>query len=244
MSSRHRMPASRGKEPVENVEQPTEDTAAAEVADTAPADTAPADAAPADAEVADAETTDAEVTDTESLCHRGINGICRGVGGICRRAHSRKEEDQLGRVFAFGVLPAIALLLALAAGYARWELNTSEYGAVPPAASEQNPSPAFDSVNAAKDSTIKMLSYKPDTVEQQLNAARDLLTGEFKDSYTSLINDVVIPGRPRSRFRPSRRFRPLRRCRPTRPTPWCWSLSTKRWSSARSFRPTRHPACG
>jgi Mce-associated membrane protein len=49
-------------------------------------------------------------------------------------------------------------------------------------------------VNAAKDSTIKMLSYKPDTVEQQLNDARDLLTGEFRDSYTSLINDVVIPG--------------------------------------------------
>ena len=49
-------------------------------------------------------------------------------------------------------------------------------------------------MQAAKDSTIAMLSYKPDTVEQQLNAARDLLTGEFRDSYTSLINDVVIPG--------------------------------------------------
>jgi Mce-associated membrane protein len=92
------------------------------------------------------------------------------------------------------VLPALALLLALAAGFSRWEYISSDNGVVPPVASEQNPSPATESMNAAKDSTITMLSYKPDTVDQQLNAARDLLTGEFRDSYTSLINDVVIPG--------------------------------------------------
>jgi Mce-associated membrane protein len=31
-------------------------------------------------------------------------------------------------------------------------------------------------------------------VEQQLTAARDLLTSDFRDQYTSLTNDVVIPG--------------------------------------------------
>jgi Mce-associated membrane protein len=92
------------------------------------------------------------------------------------------------------VLPGLALLLALGAGFAQWEYVSSGYGAVPPAASEEDPSPAFESMNAAKDSTIKMLSYKPDTVDQQLNSARDLLTGEFRNSYTTLINDVVIPG--------------------------------------------------
>ena len=55
-------------------------------------------------------------------------------------------------------------------------------------------SPAHEAMQAAKDSTIALLSYKPDTVEQQLGAARDLLTGDFRDSYTSLTNDVVIPG--------------------------------------------------
>jgi Mce-associated membrane protein len=49
-------------------------------------------------------------------------------------------------------------------------------------------------VQAAKDSTVALLSYKPDTVEQQLTAARDRLTGDFRDSYTSLTHDVVIPG--------------------------------------------------
>ena len=105
-----------------------------------------------------------------------------------------KRQTNWPRVLAYGVLPGLALLLALAAGFFRWEYVSSGYGALPPAASEENPSPAFESMNAAKDSTIKMLSYKPDTVDQQLNSARDLLTGEFRDSYTSLINDVVIPG--------------------------------------------------
>jgi Mce-associated membrane protein len=100
-----------------------------------------------------------------------------------------KRRGKGSRVVAYGLLPALALLLALAAGYLKWQddalrnsdLNNAE-------------SPARESMQAARDSTVAMLSYKPDTVEQQLNAARDSLTGEFRDSYTSLINDVVIPG--------------------------------------------------
>ena len=192
MSSRHRMPAGSGKESVEKAEQPTE-VADAETTDAQVTDTESSATEATDAETTDAETTDAQVTDTESTATEATDAA-EGSTESADAPAAEKKKTNWARVFAFGVLPAVALLLALAAGYARWEFNTSEYGAVPPAASEQNPSPAFDSVNAAKDSTIKMLSYKPDTVEQQLNDARDLLTGEFRDSYTSLINDVVIPG--------------------------------------------------
>ena len=52
----------------------------------------------------------------------------------------------------------------------------------------------IESVQAARDSTIAMLSYRPDTVDQQLGAARNLLTGSFSDSYDALVHDVVIPG--------------------------------------------------
>jgi Mce-associated membrane protein len=38
------------------------------------------------------------------------------------------------------------------------------------------------------------LSYDPDTVDRDLEAARDRLTGTFRDAYTQLIHDVVIPG--------------------------------------------------
>jgi Mce-associated membrane protein len=72
----------------------------------------------------------------------------------------------------------------MAAGFLRWQDNSVRDGEIA----------RIGSVQAAKDSTIALLSYKPGTVEQQLGAARDLLTGEFRDSYTSLTNDVVIPG--------------------------------------------------
>jgi len=39
-----------------------------------------------------------------------------------------------------------------------------------------------------------MLSYRPDAVDAQLGAARDRLTGAFRDSYTSVVDSVVIPG--------------------------------------------------
>ena len=95
-----------------------------------------------------------------------------------------KREIQWARVFAFGVLPAVALLLALGAGYLKWMDNSVRDSEIA----------RDESTQAAKDSTIALLSYKPDTVEQQLGGARDLMTGDFRDSYTSLTNDVVIPG--------------------------------------------------
>jgi Mce-associated membrane protein len=95
-----------------------------------------------------------------------------------------KRSIQWGRVFAYGVLPAVALLLALGAGYLKWMDNSVRDAQVA----------RDEAMQAAKDSTVAMLSYKPDTVEKQLGDARSLLTGDFRESYTSLTNDVVIPG--------------------------------------------------
>ena len=39
-----------------------------------------------------------------------------------------------------------------------------------------------------------MLSYRADHVDQHLTAASDRMTGDFRNEYTTLINDVVIPG--------------------------------------------------
>lgn len=88
------------------------------------------------------------------------------------------------RVFAYGLLPALVLLLAVAAGLLKfYDINESV-----------KETARIEAVQAAKDGTVKLLSYNADTVEQDLNSARDLLTGDFQDAYTSLINDVVIPG--------------------------------------------------
>jgi Mce-associated membrane protein len=100
-----------------------------------------------------------------------------------------KRQIQWARVLAYGVLPALALLLALGAGYLKWMDTSARVDDI-----TNSKSVARQAMQAAKDSTVALLSYKPDTVEQQLHAARDLLTGDFRDSYTSLTNDVVIPG--------------------------------------------------
>ncbi len=78
----------------------------------------------------------------------------------------------------------LALVLALTAGFFKWQDNSVR----------DADKARAESVQVAKDSTVALLSYKPDTVEQQLGAARDLLTGEFQESYSSLTHDVVIPG--------------------------------------------------
>jgi Mce-associated membrane protein len=88
------------------------------------------------------------------------------------------------RILAFSVLPGLALLLALGAGFLKYVDNSVR----------NNNLAAIESVQAAKDGTVALLSYKPETVEKQLGDARSLLTGEFEKSYTELTTNVVIPG--------------------------------------------------
>lgn len=88
------------------------------------------------------------------------------------------------RIAGYVVLPAVALMLTLAAGWFKWQSGIT--GDVDLA--------RIQSMQAATDATVAILSYQPDTVEKQLVAARDRLTGQFRDSYNSLTQEVVIPG--------------------------------------------------
>jgi Mce-associated membrane protein len=97
---------------------------------------------------------------------------------------SPKKGLNWSRLLAFVILPVIAMLLGAAAGFLKWEDSSRR-----DADTARN-----QAVAAAKDSTVALLSYKPDTVEKDLGAARDRLTGSFLDAYTQLVNTVVIPG--------------------------------------------------
>jgi Mce-associated membrane protein len=88
------------------------------------------------------------------------------------------------------VLPVIALFLAGGAGYFKWQ----------DASMRDADTARIEATRVAHDSTIALLSYESDDVDQKLGAARQLLTGQFQDSYTSLINDVVIPGAKRQQI--------------------------------------------
>lgn len=175
--SRHRLP-NRGKkadDSVDNAEENTETASeATELAESAAEETS-------DSEVTAVEVVD-EPAETEAAETEPAETEGEPTGEPVPVATKRTVD--WARVFAYGVLPAIALLLAMAAGYLKWMDNSVRNA----------DAAAIETVQVAKDSTIAMLSYKPDTVEQQLNDARNLLTGEFQESYTGLINDVVIPG--------------------------------------------------
>lgn len=94
------------------------------------------------------------------------------------------KGDGRMRFFVLRVLPALVLLLGAGAGILQWQ--DSSHRAVENA--------RVDSVAAARDATVAILSYKADSVEQDLRSATDRLTGTFLDSFTDLINKVVIPG--------------------------------------------------
>ena len=88
------------------------------------------------------------------------------------------------RPVVFGVLPVLAVVFGGAASYLQWEL--SSYRDAETASKE--------SVAAARDAAVAILSYRADSVEQDLTAARDRLTGEFLGAYNQLVTTVVIPG--------------------------------------------------
>lgn len=88
------------------------------------------------------------------------------------------------RVLTYGVFPGLALLLALAAGYFKWVDGSAEAVALA----------RTESARVASEDAVALLSYKADSADKELGAARERLTGEFKDAYTTLTREVVIPG--------------------------------------------------
>jgi Mce-associated membrane protein len=82
------------------------------------------------------------------------------------------------------VLLAVAFAFAAGDGYLTW-LHIS---------ARASQTAAEQSVKAATDTTIAILSYRPDTVDRDLKGAADRLTGGFRQQYTQLVSDVVAPG--------------------------------------------------
>ena len=87
------------------------------------------------------------------------------------------------RVLVYGLLPALALLLAIAAGLLKWKDS-----------SVRNIDLArIQSITAARDSTVALLSFRFDTVDRDVAAARERTTGDFRDTYTQRTQEELIP---------------------------------------------------
>jgi Mce-associated membrane protein len=97
---------------------------------------------------------------------------------------ARRRRVAWASMAVYGLLPALVLALGGVAGCLQWkDVSLS-----------QNDTAKTDATKAAAEGTIALLSYKPETVDKDLEAAKKYMTGNFLNSYTSLTRDVVIPG--------------------------------------------------
>lgn len=114
---------------------------------------------------------------------------CDDERGPASASNSAQSRTVWRRVLLYS-LPAAVMIAALVVGYLKWqEFSLRELQAT-----------RAESVRAATDLTVKMLSYRPDTVDEDLASARDQMTGAFRDSYAQLTRDVVIPGSKQKRI--------------------------------------------
>jgi Mce-associated membrane protein len=132
------------------------------------------------------DASDAASGEADSLGdHAEPKGHADQADGATRQSLRRRLRTvKWTQLLVFGVLPLLVLALAVAAGWLKYRVSLAH----------DSDLAGSESVHAAADAATKMLSYRPDTVEHDLHSARDLLGGPLKDSYTSLIHDVVIPG--------------------------------------------------
>jgi Mce-associated membrane protein len=82
----------------------------------------------------------------------------------------------------------LVLLLVVSGGLAAW-LYFWHYR--PDA--QTDPAAAQSAVDAARDGTVALLSYKPDTLGQDFAAAKSHLTGDFLNYYNQFTQDIVTP---------------------------------------------------
>jgi len=97
---------------------------------------------------------------------------------------SRRRTRSWVGIIGRWVLPTVVVALTLTTAWLKWQTSCARETEVA----------RTQSVQAAATGAVAILSYQPDTVDRDLAAARDRLTGQFRDSYTSLTHDVVAPG--------------------------------------------------
>lgn len=83
-----------------------------------------------------------------------------------------------------GALVAVAVVLAAVVGWLA-------YGKIQDNAAE---AARTDAVKAAEEQAVAVLAYSYDKVDEQVAAAAEGLTGDFREEYLNLMNNVIAPG--------------------------------------------------
>jgi Mce-associated membrane protein len=97
--------------------------------------------------------------------------------------------DKVARRRRVKVAPLVLVLLLLLSGALATWLYLVQYrpdGQTDTAAAQM-------AINAARDGTVALLSYKPDTLNQDFAAAKSHLTGDFLNYYDQFTKEIVTP---------------------------------------------------
>jgi Mce-associated membrane protein len=138
------------------------------------------------------ETTDAVVDDVPTSAEELVDG-----GGDEHTTTPAEEAhpDELAVAPAQRALlrrllvpVALAVLLLGSAGLATW-IYVEQFR--PDRAT--NASVAGDTIKAASDGAVALLSYAPETMDKDFAAAKSHLTGSFLDYYSQFTHDIVTP---------------------------------------------------
>jgi Mce-associated membrane protein len=97
--------------------------------------------------------------------------------------------DKVARRRRVKVAPLVLVLLLLLSGALATWLYVVQYRP-----DEQTDTAAAQTaINAARDGTVALLSYKPDTLNQDFAAAKSHLTGDFLNYYDQFTKEIVTP---------------------------------------------------
>lgn len=99
------------------------------------------------------------------------------------RSRTAARSVNWPRTLVYGLLPGLTLIFALVAGFMKWQ----------DASSRDLDIARGESMRAATDSAVALLSFRSDTIEKDVAAARHRLTSPFLGAYTQVTNDVLIP---------------------------------------------------
>lgn len=104
-------------------------------------------------------------------------------------AEARHDDDTSKRRRAVKVAPLVlVLLLAVSAALAAWLYVVKYRPDV-----QTDAAAAQSAIDAARDGTVALLSYKPDTLNQDFAAAKSHLTGDFLNYYDQFTKEIVTP---------------------------------------------------
>jgi Mce-associated membrane protein len=97
--------------------------------------------------------------------------------------------DKVARRRRVKVAPLVLVLLLLLSGALATWLYVVQYQPD----EQTDTAAARTAINAARDGTVALLSYKPDTLNQDFAAAKSHLTGDFLNYYDQFTKEIVTP---------------------------------------------------